>query len=285
VDPTGNSAIYLVDGMPVEESNVHYLTAHGNVGNVSYAGNLKEEGIYSGMSYFKHTGQLFNAQQAYEFKQGFNNGTITYSDSRSQFGTWNNKDGRVVFITDQNGERVKIYETISEWVPFGQLCKGFGNNENSLAAQGGGGTDWGAVGNGAMTFAGGAMATVGGVAAGLTGVGTPLGVSLAISTGIPTMGLGTAMMINGFRGVNKNLPGGVAETVDRGMGGSGTTGQLIDIGIGGFPKTLGEALMSGYGLINSNFGQMLLSPSPSGNYNYNSFAPIDNTRVVLPYIR
>jgi hypothetical protein len=40
-------------------------------------------------------------------------------------------------------------------------------------AQGGEGTDWDAVGNGAMTFAGGAMATVGGVAARLTCVGTP----------------------------------------------------------------------------------------------------------------
>jgi len=138
VDPTGNSAIYLVDGMPVDDSNVHYLTSHGNIDNVSYGGNLKEEGIYSGMSYFKLTGQLFTAQQAYELKQGIKNGTVNYSEHRRQFGSWENRDGKVVFETNKKGDKVYSYETVSTWVAFGEVSKGFGNIEIS-EAQGGGG--------------------------------------------------------------------------------------------------------------------------------------------------
>ena len=162
-------------------------------------------------------------------------------------------------------------------ISFSSKTKGETNYEGS------GDINWNMVGNGAMTITGGALATVGGVAASYTGVGTPMGVSLAISTGIPAMGLGAGMMVNGFRGGNKELPGGVVETLDRGMGGAGTVGQIFDIGLGGLPKTLLETTMMGYGLYNSNLGQMMMTPPVGCNY-IPQIAPADNTRVVLPHI-
>jgi hypothetical protein len=157
-DPTGNT-VYLVDGNPVDDSNVHYLTSHGNIDNVSYGGNLKEQGIYSGMSYFKLTGQLFTAQQAYELKQGIKNGTVTYSERRRQFGSWENRDGKVVFETNKKGDKVYSYETVSAWLPFGDVFKGFGNIEISEAQSNGGGlsgTDKAGYGLNAFGFANGA---------------------------------------------------------------------------------------------------------------------------------
>lgn len=69
-----------------------------------------------------------------------------------------------------------------------------------------------------------------------TGVGAPYGV-LLVSTGIPTIGFGFAKMGNGFQGGEKNIPSGTIEAIDKGVGGDGTIGQLVDIAIAGSPKS------------------------------------------------
>ncbi|PRY48545.1 hypothetical protein B0I27_1144 [Arcticibacter pallidicorallinus] len=143
--------------------------------------------------------------------------------------------------------------------------------------------DWNTVGNGAMTFTGGALATVGGVAASLTGVGSPLGVTISISTGISAIGFGTAMIIDGFQGGNRNLPGGLGEAIDRGIGGNGTIGQALDIGSGGIPNSIPDGIMTVHGLYNSNLGKQMMAPHYiNGNYNIDRR---DNTKVLKPKFR
>ena len=148
------------------------------------------------------------------------------------------------------------------------------------------GVDWGMVGNGAITAAGGGLMFSGGIALSSTGAGALIGVS-GIMLGSAAMGFGTAMMVAGFSGKNVNIPGGLGEALDKGFGGSGTIGQIIDIGSGGLPKNLLDAGLMGHGLYNSNLGQMMLfNPLNINNGSSNPFvAPRDNTNVVLPFRR
>ena len=106
--------------------------------------------------------------------------------------------------------------------------------------------------------------------------------------GIPTMGFGIAKIIDGVRGgSNKNkIPGGPLEATDIGFGGDGSVGQMGDIFSGGLPKNAASGFIMGYGLYNSNYGQMLFNSSHSNTSSGNSFGPYivpaDNTRVVTP---
>ena len=50
------------------------------------------------------------------------------------------------------------------------------------------------------------------------------------------------------------------------------------------PKTVGQTLRYGYDLYNSDFTKMMMSHPNGGGYYNRPFAPVDNTRVIVPYI-
>ncbi|MDG1849273.1 MAG: RHS repeat-associated core domain-containing protein [Flavobacteriales bacterium] len=146
--------------------------------------------------------------------------------------------------------------------------------------------NWDKVASGAYTTIGGTLSTVGGVVGIATGVAAPAGVG-GVCLGVPAMGLGVARMIDGFQGGNRIIPGGLAEGVDIGVGGDGSVGQVVDVFSGGLPKNVISGTLMGYGIYNSNIGQIIFR-SPSYN-SQNMPNPLitrsDNTNVVLPTIK
>ena len=150
-------------------------------------------------------------------------------------------------------------------------------------------TNWDKVASGAYTTIGGTLSTVGGVVAIATGVAAPAGFG-GVCLGVPAMGFGVARMIDGFQGGNRIIPGGLAEGVDigvGGVGGDGSVGQVVDIFSGGLPKNVISGTLMGYGIYNSNIGQIIFR---SPNYNSQNMPdPFvirrDNTNVVLPTIK
>ncbi len=148
-----------------------------------------------------------------------------------------------------------------------------------------GNTDWRMVKNGAITVFGGVITTVGGVIAISTGVAAPAGV-VAVVTGIPSIGFGVANIIDGFDGGSRKLPSGLSQAIDIELGGDGTTGQIVDVFSGGIPKNVTNGLLFGYGIYDSNIGQMVLGPRPVISTPYRNPFVIqrDNTNVILPKI-
>jgi RHS repeat-associated protein len=94
---------------------------------------------------------------------------------------------------------------------------------------------------GAVGVVGGVVAVGLGIAACLTGGGCAAGAG-AITLGVPAVGFGMARMTNSMdSNSSSNIPGGLMEGVDVGVGGNGAVGETLDIGAsiitGGFPKT------------------------------------------------
>lgn len=120
-------------------------------------------------------------------------------------------------------------------------------------------TDWDGVLKGTAVAVGGLLGTVGGIAACLTPTGVgQVGGGALISLSIPSMGLGTAMIIQGFSDKPiDDVPSGVIESL--GMAGDAMVGNENDelrnvgavgdiaatLGLGGLPKTATEATILG----------------------------------------
>jgi RHS repeat-associated protein len=144
--------------------------------------------------------------------------------------------------------------------------------------------NWAKVADGTITVIGGGAATVGGCLACLTGVGAPAG-AVGITLGIPTVGFGTANIIDGFQGNSSDIPGGMFEALDKGFGGNGTVGQVGDAFSGGLPKSGFDKVMLVYDISQWNPTQSVLNtPSITPSGKLLGVTPADNTRVNNRYI-
>lgn len=174
---------------------------------------------------------------------------------------------------------------------FGNVADYAANADVSLGGGGDcgdcGGQDvnWSQVFKGSVAVTGGLLLTVGGGIATASGVGSLLGVG-GLILGPSTIGLGTANIIEGFRG-GKEYPTGPLEAIDIGVGGDGTIGQMGDVFSGGLPKNTASGIIMAYGLYTSNLGQKIINNSQRGElrFNYPSReVQQDNTRVRKPLI-
>jgi RHS repeat-associated protein len=144
--------------------------------------------------------------------------------------------------------------------------------------------NWAKVVDGTITVVGGGAATVGGCLACLTGVGAPAG-AVGITLGIPTVGFGTANIIDGFQGNSSDIPGGIFEALDKGFGGNGTIGQVGDAVSGGLPKNSFDGAMLIYDVSQWNPTQSVFNtPSMISPGRPLGVTPTDNTRVNNRYI-
>ncbi len=156
-------------------------------------------------------------------------------------------------------------------------------------------TDWKAVGRGVAVTTGGILGTISGVGLAMTptGAGQIAGAGL-ISLGIPSVGLGMGIIIEGFqdKGRSEGIPGGVNEAVgmmvDKHKGDGSNTyrkvGALVDLGvnISGGTSTLTEKVV--VGALAIDFFDSVTSSDNSQRTNgletEKSVVRIDNTRVV-----
>src|SRR5690554_3237481 len=87
------------------------------------------------------------------------------------------------------------------------------------------GINWSQVFGGFAAVVGGTVLTVGGGLGVASGAGAPLGIG-GLILGPSTIGLGTANIIEGFRG-GEEYPSGPLEAIDVGFGGDGTWGKWV----------------------------------------------------------
>ena len=116
-------------------------------------------------------------------------------------------------------------------------------------------TDWPTVLKGVATITAGAISTFGGIAAALTPTGAgQIGGAVAITTGIPAMGIGVGIIVDGFANDGaKNLPSGPLETaglvgdklLDNKNNELRNSGSVADIVTGGKPGNVTEAVVTG----------------------------------------
>jgi len=142
---------------------------------------------------------------------------------------------------------------------------------------------------GAVTTLSGALTTAGGIAAFLAPTGvTQVGGGILISTGIPTTGLGIAMIIEGIKKdhASGNIPGGVIESVGMGVdkvvqkinndktipGYGRLTGEWMDLAVGlkiSPPKTVIDAYSTA-GVIGFNLADFSQTLEAAVNQNGNN---------------
>lgn len=99
--------------------------------------------------------------------------------------------------------------------------------------------------------------------------------------GFSAAAFGLVKMYHGYKGDKEETPGGLGEAIDRGFGGSGTVGQLVDLGLAGRPKKYYDFVLLGYGVATSQafknvFGKTSKSTLPN--------APVAHPQVkIVPY--
>jgi hypothetical protein len=69
------------------------------------------------------------------------------------------------------------------------------------------------------------------------GIALPL-YGTMLSLGITSFGLGAGQVAIGLQGGDKEIPSGVFEALDEGIGGPGETGQILDLASSGIPKNV-----------------------------------------------
>lgn len=99
--------------------------------------------------------------------------------------------------------------------------------------------------------------------------------------GFSAAAFGLVKMVHGYRGDKEETPGGLGEAVDRGFGGSGTVGQIVDLGLAGRPKKYYDFILLGYGVATSQaFKNVLGKTSKSTQTNI----PVAHPQVkIVPY--
>jgi RHS repeat-associated protein len=145
--------------------------------------------------------------------------------------------------------------------------------------------------DGVVTVISGIVTTVEGVGLIASEFAAPQGL-IMVNTGIPTIGFGFSKIIDGFQGGNREIPGGICEATDKGLGGSGTIGQFGDLISSGKPKTQFEKGLFMYQAFNTNVGHMVTKPLLV-NSNSNIAIPAqkndalirDNTNVFIPHFQ
>jgi RHS repeat-associated protein len=148
--------------------------------------------------------------------------------------------------------------------------------------------DYGKIVDGGVAVVSGVLSTTSGVLLCMTEVGAPFG-AFEISTGIPTIGFGVSKIIDGFQGGNRELPGGVFEATEVGLGGTGSVGQVCDLVSGGKPKTCLEKSVFIYNTYQQNAFKSLMEATPKNNCNIilnqnqkNDALVRDKTNVIIP---